>query len=409
MPKLISQLYEEPIFTTIGDREFQIPRELFSEHGNSPNFFSLGFAAFFSRPDDLFPGLDREGLLRPPSILPPSVPGRSAETFAEILHLLRGYPVEIRSEAHRAALLSDCRYFNFKALEQRLIPHEISYNLARHRNEIVLRLRDILKSGIGIAREPTPIDPAAAWVSYRRPYVDKDDYELVLEIGGESTRLVQFTYGSVQDAGINGTESASKFYPAASQKVLFARAEFVGETKARVAKLFEVLATKLGLNVTTQPLGLLMNQGGASNTPPTPGNTPISDDLVKVVIGPEAGVTLDGREWVIPFEEGEDEDEVEDDEVDTLFGGEGPRKRRKIEEGSGWPLALPSPVAGFVGETHGGWRGAQEWLVKTGQWRLRIQGVRNGKAPVECCLMAVKLDAFSSERERNVKRKFLGS
>ena len=73
MPKLISQLYEESIFISIGHREFQIPRDIFTGPGNSPNFFSLGFAVFFSTPDDLFPGLDREGLIRPPSILPPSV------------------------------------------------------------------------------------------------------------------------------------------------------------------------------------------------------------------------------------------------------------------------------------------------------------------------------------------------
>ena len=113
----MSQLYEESVFTSVGHREFQIPRELFAEPGNTPNFFSLGFAIFFSSPEDLFPGLDKEGLLRPPSIMPPSVPLRSAETFAEILHLLRGYPVTIRDETHRAELLRDARYFNFKGLE----------------------------------------------------------------------------------------------------------------------------------------------------------------------------------------------------------------------------------------------------------------------------------------------------
>src|SRR5690349_20435485 len=98
VPKLISQLYEESVYTSVGHREFQIPRELFSDAGNSPNFFSLGFAVFFSSPDDLFPGLDKDGLLRPPSIVPPSIPGRSPEIFQEILHLLRGYPVHIPSE-----------------------------------------------------------------------------------------------------------------------------------------------------------------------------------------------------------------------------------------------------------------------------------------------------------------------
>jgi hypothetical protein len=117
VPKLISQLYEESIFISIGHREFQIPREILTDPGNSPNYFSLGFTFFFARPnEDLFPGLDREGLIRPPSILPPSVPHRSAEVFDDLLRLLRGYPVDVRDETHRQALLRDARYFHFKGL-----------------------------------------------------------------------------------------------------------------------------------------------------------------------------------------------------------------------------------------------------------------------------------------------------
>ncbi|CRK41896.1 hypothetical protein BN1723_015987, partial [Verticillium longisporum] len=95
LPKLISQLFDESIFISIGHREFQIPRELFNDPGNSPNFFTLGFAVFFSNPKDLFPGLEREHLIRPPSILPPSVPNRSADIFADLVHFLSGYPVHI--------------------------------------------------------------------------------------------------------------------------------------------------------------------------------------------------------------------------------------------------------------------------------------------------------------------------
>ncbi|KAL2024358.1 hypothetical protein VTK56DRAFT_8840 [Thermocarpiscus australiensis] len=362
LPKLMSQLYEDDIFTTIGQRQFRIPRELFADPGNSPNFFTLGFAIFFSSPEDLFPGLEREGLLRPPSIVPPSVPGRSADTFAELLHLLRGYPVNIRNETHRAELLRDCRYFNFKGLEQRLIPHAISFNLARRRDEIVLRLRDILKSGITVASEPTPADPLAGWVNYARPYVDDRAYELVLEIGDESTRL-QFDGGGD------------------------VRAEFFGETRVRVAKLFEVVATKLDLlPASIQPLGLLMAQGGAASSQPptTPGNTPLSEDLVRVVLDPEASITLDGKPWAPPEEDHAAGGRWESPGLGALLPMS--RKRRRVD------------VDG----------GMEEWIVRTGQWRLRIQAVKNGKAAVECCLVAVKLDAFSSEQARNVQRPFLG-
>jgi hypothetical protein len=172
VPKLISQLYEESIFISVGRREFQIPRDLFNDPGNSPNFFSFSLAVFFAEPKDIFPGPDKAGLIRPPSIVPPSVPGRSSDTFAELLLLLRGYPVHIRNEAHRATLLRDCRYFNFKGLEQRLVPHSLGFNQVRGRDEIVLRLEDLLKSGVSVAADPTVADPLAGWVSYARPYVD---------------------------------------------------------------------------------------------------------------------------------------------------------------------------------------------------------------------------------------------
>ncbi|KAK0705573.1 hypothetical protein B0H67DRAFT_498654 [Lasiosphaeris hirsuta] len=390
LPKLMSQLYEESVFTSIGHREFQIPRELFTDPGNSPNFFSLGFAIFFSTPDDLFPGLDREGLLRPPSIVPPSVPLRSADTFAEILHLLRGYPVRIRDEAHRAELLRDCRYFNFKGLEQRLIPHSISFNQARRREEIVLRLKDILKSGITIANEPTPTDHLAGWVTYARPFVDDRPYELVLEIGEECTRL-HFGPGGPSTPPI--------------------RAEFFRDSRTRVAKLFEVIATKLNLPPTTQPLGLLMAKGGASSQPPTPGNTPLSEDLVRVILDPEASVTLDGRPW------------IPDDEA-TLFGSGGggnmsaPSSAGGTGGGQDSPMSTSAALQLSSGPTRkrrrldshgpGPGGGADEWIIKTGQWRLRIQGAKNGKAAVECVLVAVKLDAMSSEGTRNAQRNFLG-
>jgi hypothetical protein len=375
VPKLVSQLYDESIFISIGHREFQIPRKIFTDAGNSPNFFSLGFAVFFSSPDDLFPGLDREGLIRPPSILPPSVPNKSADTFAEILHLLKGYPVNIRNEAHRAELLRDCRYFNFKGLEQRLIPHNISYNQTRKKQEIVLRLEDILKSGISIGSDPvsTSGDAPMGWVNYGRPFVDDKACELVVEIGGENTRI----------------------YFAGPHT----RAEFFRDTRARVARLFEVIATRLNLPPTTQPLGLLMASGGASSQPATPGNTPLSHDLVRVVIEPETSIILDGK----PYTHDEDLINAHGMPVSAVSSNgpadspgssvagflSAPRKRRRIDSFG--------PMGG----------GPEEWIVRTGQWRLRIQGSRDGKSCVECVLVAAKLDAMSSEQGRNAARGFL--
>src|SRR4051812_2614948 len=180
----MSQLFEAECFIQIGDRHFQIPRDIFSSPGDSPNFFTLGFAAFFASPSEVFPGLDRHGLLRPPAIIPPSVPNRSADVFDELLHMLRGYPLHIRNAEHRAALLRDCRYFHLRGLEQRLISHQITTNPFSQRSEIVIRLEDVRPSGIQFVYNTSG---TGGNVTYARPFVDEKAADLVVEIGDESS------------------------------------------------------------------------------------------------------------------------------------------------------------------------------------------------------------------------------
>ncbi|KAJ6015134.1 hypothetical protein N7540_009725 [Penicillium herquei] len=217
LPRLMSQLFESEIFIQIGDRHFQIPRDIFSGPGDSPNFFTLGFGAFFASPTEVFPGLDRIGLLRPPAITPPSVPNRSAEVFAELLHLLRGYPLQIRNPEHRTELLRDCRYFHLRGLEQRLIPHHISANPFNQRSEITIQLQDVRPSGIQVLQNS--LNPAMinGLVTYARPFVDDNPFDLMLEIVGDSTIISR-----------------------AGQ-----RADFIGTTKSRMASLVQVIAKKL--------------------------------------------------------------------------------------------------------------------------------------------------------------------
>lgn len=210
----MSQLFESEIFIQIGDRHFQIPRDIFSSPGDSPNFFTLGFGAFFASPSEVFPGLERHGLLRPPAITPAAVPNRSADVFAELLHLLRGYPLHIRNEDHRAELLRDCRYFHLRGLEQKLIPHQLSVNPFTQRSEIAVRLEDVRPSGLQVSR-----DAAGCSVVYARPFVDDTPSELILEIAGDATLVDR------------GTQ----------------RADFVGPTKSRIASLVQVIGKKLNL------------------------------------------------------------------------------------------------------------------------------------------------------------------
>ncbi|KAI9797352.1 MAG: hypothetical protein M1833_005532 [Piccolia ochrophora] len=412
LPRLMSQLYESEIFIQIGHRHFQIPRDIFSSPGDSPNFFSLGFAVFFSTSGETFPGLDREGLLRPPSILPPSVPNRSAGIFAELLHMLRGYPLHIRNEEHRAELLRDCRYFHLRGLEQKLIPHETSFNLRRNRSEIAIRLEDIKVSGLSYAMDPSPSDhsPAAGWVNYSRPFADEASYELVLEIGGECTKI---DFRNM-------------------------RADFYGKAKARISSLFQVVANKMNLP-TNQPLGLLMLSGGAGNQPASPGNTPLSNDQVKIRIERDAHIILDGeRYWGDRSEFGAQDDVDYDDSFSAPAnpalgdGGGGTGLSNVAPQSAGASSAggrsapgsspnWPPPPQLSTGNPRGApprrqrrRRGSLddfgEWIVRKGQWRLRVQPAADaskGSSGMEVVMMAVKLDAVSGEVGRNAQRGFL--
>lgn len=291
---------------------------------------------FFSTPTEVFPGLNREGLLRPPSIMPPNVPNRSADIFAELLHFLDGYPVHIRDEGHRAELLRDCRYFHFRGLEQKLIRHKISYNLARKRSQIIIRLEDMKIPGVSVMADPsTAAKTLSGWVHYARPYEDEKPHELVVEIGGECTRI------DVENE----------------------RAEFFGDGKARISKLFDVIAAKLKVPI---PVDLSRSE--------SPGATLQSDNMFRVVIDHSSYVTLDGQRSRDTFGRSNDEE-----------GGSRKRQRHDIS-----------------GES-------EEWIVRNGLWRLQVRNAPRSKGGVECVLVAVKLDAFSSELGRNAQEGFLAT
>lgn len=218
VPRLTRQLFKSEIFVQVGERHFQIPRDIFSAPGNSPNFFSLGFAHFFSTTNETYSGPEGQTLLRPPAIFPPVVPNRNGDLFADLLQILQGYNVVIKDEHHREELLRDARYFHLKGVEQKLLPCEISFNLGRQTSEIVMQLEDLRQSGITFVPDPgtsttvpsadvsKPATPhsvsgsraeettrqpgPSGWVSYQRPFVDDKAHSLIVEISGpESTRL----------------------------------------------------------------------------------------------------------------------------------------------------------------------------------------------------------------------------
>lgn len=412
VPRLISQLYESGSFVQIGGENFQIPRDLFTNPGDEPNYFSLGFAHFFSTPNDVFPGLDSGGLLRPPSVHPPSVPNRSAKVFSDILHLLRGYPLQIRDKHHRAELLRDCRYFNLRGLEQKLIVHNISYNSERAISEIIIRLEDIRQSGVSFVGDASPSDrsPLGGWVNYSRPFVDETSYEIIVEIGDEST-------------GIN---------------IRTMRADFYGDAKARISSLFQVVANKMNLP-TNAPLGLMMSSGGAAQSV-SPGNTPLSEDRVKICIGRDAHIVLDGEEYVWDGNNFENHSDFENTEPTSpgpvRSGIPSTPSSAGLNPTSSWstptlhappqshtqplnfqhPPRQPSPKPPpRKRKRRGSLDEFGEWIIRKGQWRLRVQprlensGGGGDGSSMEIVLHAVKLDALSGQKGRNMMRGYLTS
>ncbi|KAF2084050.1 hypothetical protein K490DRAFT_20527, partial [Saccharata proteae CBS 121410] len=365
VPRLTQQLFKSEIFIQIGNRDFQVPRDLFSSPGDSPNFFSLGFAHFFSTPKEVFPGLDRQTLLRPPSIQPPAVPNKCGDIFADLVKLLQGYPLNIRDEAHRADLLRDARYFHLKGLEQRLLPCNISYNLTRHKHEMVLRLEDIRQSGISLVPTPSPTSPGSTtsnspsappptspprsgFINYARPFIDETSHELIVEIGSESTRLDTSTM----------------------------RAVFHGQTKARIASLLQVIANKMGLPA-TQSLGLMMMQTGrgVAAQPASPANSGLSEERIKVSVSSDAYISVDGTRVVCCDSGAED--------------GEKPlAPRLRTEDQRNFEDC------------------GREWIVPRGHWRVRVQATE-GYGGAEVVLQAVRLEAFTGESARNGQRGFL--
>ena len=392
----MKQLFDSEIFIQIGDQNFQIPRTLFSSPGDSPNFFSLGFGAFFNSPEEVFPGLERSGLLRPPSITPPSVQNRSADTFSELLHLLRGYPLHIRDNDHRAELLRDCRYFHLRGLEQKLIMHHISYNVERQKSEIIIRLEDIRQSGISFVGDTSPSDrsPLCGWVNYMRPFVDESSHELIVEIGDESLKI---DFRSM-------------------------RGDFFGNAKARITSLFQVVANKMNLP-TNVPLGLMLPLGGVAAQPVSPGNTPLSEDKVKVCIEHDAHILLDGDEYSLDRSAFDTFDPYTQE---GLSADGGPSIAVPLSAGPHsaplWPPADSStslqpsrPSSTKPPPRKRKRRGSLdefgEWIIVKGQWRLRVQPRPeqndHEEQRMEIVLHAVKLDAVSGQKGRNTLRGFL--
>jgi hypothetical protein len=359
--------------------------------------------------------------LRPPALAPRALPGRDPAIFADLLRMLQGYDVAVRDTVHRRALLRDARYFHFKGVEQRLLPCRVAFNLRRGRREITMRLEDLRVQGVGFAADPQAVGAGAAppgplspggvqagpavaaaartgHLTYRRPLIDDEAYDLVLEIGGNGaapngngslSSSPSSAAAAAAAAAATGRDESTLLDPTAG------RAIFAGPPRAAVTRLLTVAASKMGLPAATLPLGLMLvrSGGGVAAQPVSPATSGISGDRVRVRIGAEAHVRLDGADMVWR-----------------------PPPAPPPPAGAG-PAAAPAAAGA---EAEGGrdgvlpaverpadeaaWR--REWVVSRALWRVRIEPARESGRP-EAVLCAVKVEAHTSERARNREMEFL--
>lgn len=169
-----------------------------------------------------------------------------------------------------------------------------------------------------------------------------------------------------------------------------------------------------------------MKQGGRGSQPASPGMSGVSEDLVRVVVSGDTSVVLDGKEWRGDVEGGDGAvgtPSVAGLTEDWLSDQLPPvAKRRRVggngfvDGGSGFASGHGAGFGNGSGnagiQNHGNNGGADEWIIRTGLWRLRVQTspshARNmGRGGVECVLIAVKLDAVTGEMGRNAQRGFL--
>lgn len=283
--------------------------------------------------------------------------------------------------------MRDARYFHLKGLEQRLIPHDITYNLARARSEVAIATEYIRPSGLGFSSDAAPGSaPAAGWATYQRPFVDLEAYDLIIDISGEeASRLTLLPASAVITS---------------RREVRFATATFYRQTSARIERLFTAIASKVGL--------------------PLLQSSDTSAAMVKVRIGPDADVTVDGRAWNTKSGSSSKEPTPSDGDDDESMGESSaatstkPRRKRKNQrKGKQAVIRTRSAAKTPVSEeedSNDDDETSEEWIIRKAQWRLRVQPVaagNDGKESVEIILGAVKIDAYRTEWARNAQRKFL--
>ena len=193
------------------------------------------------------------------------------------------------------------------------------------------------------------------------------------------------------------------------------RAEFFGEAKARISSLFQVVANKMNLP-TNQPLGLMMSSGGAAAQPVSPANTPLSEERVKIRIDRDTHVILDGEDY--DTEALESEIEMQDPVALPLVPPSAPltpswSTTTQLNQNQNPNISRPPSTRPPARKRKrlGTLDEFGEWIVRRGQWRLRVQPrveiEKADESRMEIVMVGVKVDAVSGQRGRNAARGFL--
>lgn len=180
LKKLQRLLRNEPLFATVGDRLFKIPRHLFRAE-NCPNFFLINSDNLIM--ESLPPGIPLP-MIRPPPQRPHLTVNRSPSLFADLMEIMWGNMGVIRDDQHRQLLVKECKYYRFLELEQRILPHKIVYNPFTHSEEIIMKLEDLHRSGV---ENSSSTYQEEALTTYVRPYiVGEPKRTLLVQIDAES-------------------------------------------------------------------------------------------------------------------------------------------------------------------------------------------------------------------------------
>lgn len=186
LEKLRNRMLREPLIITVGGQTFRIHKDLLSQKGNHPNYFSVIYDSIM-----MDPYKKHFGLIRPPPVTPYEATN-SPVIFKDILDALRGLEVEIRNEQHRNNLLRDCKYYQFFALEQKFIKHKIIKNPFTASEEILLSYKDVKKNGLLNDTMDKIIDSNDPYtvVKYKRPFVDTDYRDLIVQLDSSEVSLM---------------------------------------------------------------------------------------------------------------------------------------------------------------------------------------------------------------------------